>query len=135
MVENPQFPKGKGVMGEEEARAQSLLDLLEPEKAQLKSDLDDEEIHYLAMLRTWAKELDIKTLDDFCNNFMELRVSRNRMGRREIVFALSLVGERIRGGVKSIKDLFSGLRIFIPIAFMFGLTSLLPVFSNHVMVI
>jgi len=106
----PQFPKGKGVMGEEEARAQSLLDLLDKTKPELKSDLSDEEIHYLALLKTWAKQTDCKIIDDFCDNFMTLRVSRNRMGRREIVFALSLIGEKIRGAPKTIRDLFAGIR-------------------------
>lgn len=105
----PQFPKGK-VMGEEEARAQSLLELLEKTKPELLSDLNDEEIHYMALLLTWAKQIKCKILVEFCNNFMNLRVSRNRMGRREIVFAVSLVAERMRGKPKTIKDLFAGIR-------------------------
>lgn len=105
----PSFPKGK-VMGEEEARAQSLLELLEKEKPELLSDLNDEEIHYLALLKTWADQTNCKILEKFCNNFMHLRVSRNRMGRREIVFAVSHIFERMKGGAKTIKDLFAGIR-------------------------
>mgnify|MGYP001139987361 CR=1 FL=1 len=105
----PTFPKGK-VMGEEEARAQSLLELLEKTKPELLSDLNDEEILYLALLKTWAKQVNCKILDDFCNNFMNLRVSRNRMGRREIVFAVSLIAERLKGAPRTIKDLFAGIR-------------------------
>jgi len=50
-------------------------------------------------------------LKDFANNFLKLRVSKERMGRREIVIIASAggeIGERRR--FRSLRDLFAGLR-------------------------
>lgn len=107
---SPVSPKGK-IYGEEEARASSLLKLLETKYPKLLSDLSDEEIHALTILDTWASETNNKILRKFTKSFLEHRVSKHRLGRREIALAVTLgssgeVGRRPR----SIKDLFSGLR-------------------------
>jgi hypothetical protein len=98
------------VYGTEEALAKGILELLKSGKTKILSDLDDEEILNLSLLYTWAEEIKCNTLKKFCDNFLLLRVSRFRLGRREIVGIASYSGEPDRKKVKSIKDLFAGIR-------------------------
>jgi hypothetical protein len=98
------------VYGTEEALAKGILELLKETKTKILSDLDDEEILNLSLLYTWADEINCKALKNFCDTFLQLRVSRFRLGRREIVGIASFAGEPDRKKVKSIKDLFAGFR-------------------------
>jgi hypothetical protein len=98
------------VYGTEEALAQGILDLLKTNRTKIFSDLDDEEILNISLLYTWADICKSKAITKFCDNFLQLRVSRFRLGRREIVSVASNSGEPDRRKVKSIKDLFAGIR-------------------------
>jgi hypothetical protein len=98
------------VYGTEEALAKGILDLLKSDKSKILSDLDDEEILNLSLLYTWAEVIDCSALKKFCDNFLQLRISRFRLGRREIVGIASYSGEPERKKIKSIKDLFAGIR-------------------------
>lgn len=74
-------------MTSEEAIAKSITILGKSEKIKLLSELTDQEIRPLSMLyglleRTKHKN---KMLESFLNSFLELRVSKNRQGRREFV--------------------------------------------------
>ena len=96
--------------GQEEAVAKGILDLLKTEKKKLFSDIDDEHILNLSLLFSWGEMIKCDAIQKICNNFLELRVSRFRLGRREIISVASFAGEPERKKVKSIKDLFSGMR-------------------------
>jgi hypothetical protein len=98
------------VYGTEEALAKGILNLLHTKDTKTFSDLDDEEILNLSLLYTWADLIKDNALKKFCDNFLELRVSRFRLGRREIVSIASFTGEPERRKIKGIKDLFAGFR-------------------------
>jgi hypothetical protein len=99
------------VYGTEEALAKGILNLLHStEGRKVLSDLDDEEILNLSLLYTWSDLIKDKALKQFCDNFLELRISRFRLGRREIVSIASFTGEPERRKIKGIKDLFAGFR-------------------------
>jgi hypothetical protein len=98
------------VYGTEEALAKGILDLLKTGKTKILSDLDDEEILNLSLLYTWADLIKSDALKQFCDNFLQLRVSRFRLGRREIVSIASFTSEPERRKIKSIKDLFGGFK-------------------------
>jgi len=98
------------VYGTEEALAKGILDLLKTGKPKILSDLDDEEILNLSLLYTLAEDIKCDTIKKFCDNFLLLRISRFRLGRREITSIASFTGEPERRRVKSIKDLFAGIR-------------------------
>jgi hypothetical protein len=98
------------VYGTEEALAKGILELLKSGKTKILSDLDDEEILNLSALFTLSETVKCKTIENFCDNFLQLRVSRFRLGRREVVSIASYTQEPDRKKVKSIKDLFAGIR-------------------------
>lgn len=98
------------IYGTEEAVAKSLLELIKSKKFKILSDLDDEEILNLSLLLTWGERIKCKAIVDFCENFLQLRISRYRLGRREIVNVASYAGSSDRKKARSIRDLFAGLR-------------------------
>jgi len=61
--------------------------LLEPENINLKTELIDREIIELARLEVVKDKINSPSLDLFLQSFKELRVSKNRQGRKEIVGA------------------------------------------------
>jgi hypothetical protein len=98
------------IYGTEEAVAKGLMDLLGEKKPKILSDLDDEEILNLSLLYSLGDKTKIDSVIAFCDNFLKLRVSRFRLGRREIVFVAGAGNEPDRKRFRTIKDLFSGLR-------------------------
>ena len=106
----PSVSPTEKVYGTEEALAKGILDLLKSTNKKILSDLDDEEILNLSLLYSWAEQIKCNALTKFCDNFLQLRISRFRLGRREIVNIASFSGDPDRKKVKSIKDLFSGMR-------------------------
>jgi len=102
----------KKIFGPDEALGQGMTELFKtaPKKAMLLSDLDDEEILNLSLLLTWADLIDSEAMKSFCENFLRLRVSRFRLGRREIVAIASYSSQPERKKIKNIKDLFAGIR-------------------------
>ncbi len=108
----------KMIYGTEEAIAKLIMEILRTgaekpkEKTKLLTDLSPEEIHVLTLLSTIGENMNIKVLKEFCLNFCQYKVSKNRLGRKEMVgIATFNLGDGTdKKGRKSIKDLFSGLR-------------------------
>lgn len=114
MVLQSNRPDTQRVLGQEEAMAQALIELMEiqDEKKRTLTDLELEEVGTLTLLQCLANRTKVRELEDFVNLFCQFKVSKNRLGRREIVNTVSMGGlgtddRRKRG---SIKDLFSGIR-------------------------
>jgi len=101
------------VFGKEEALAKISMELLKTQKyKKILSDLSIDEINALVTLKTIAKIINSDLIENIIDEFLELRVSKDRLGRREILsFALSfgLEGE-VRGRSRGIGSLFSGLK-------------------------
>lgn len=92
------------------AVAQLIKSLLNLDTKLLKaiSDIDDNEILTLALLFSWAKHTSNKIISDVCNEFLSLRLSRFRLGRREVSLVASLVsGGVLPMGRKGFKDLLN----------------------------
>jgi hypothetical protein len=97
------------ILGFEEQVAKSL-DSISPKDIKEKSDLsDDLEIYALSVVYTWAEEINCKLLKIWADNFLKLRNSKFRLGRREIVAIASYSAEPERRKLRSLRDLFAGL--------------------------
>jgi len=70
---------------EESSNAKILEILLDNKNINLKTEVSDGEILELAKLETVANKLNNNILAQFLTTFKELRVSKNRQGRKEIV--------------------------------------------------
>lgn len=107
-------PDTQRVLGQEEAQAQALLELMEiqDQKTKSLSDLTLQEIGTLALLQTLYQRTKINEIGDFVELYCQFKVSRDRLGRREITNAITLGGLGVddRRKKNSIKDLFSGIR-------------------------
>lgn len=101
--------KPKEVLGFEEQVSVSLSDI-SPKELKMKSDVDDDEIPNLCVLYVLGEVLGIDVLKNFADNFLKLRVSRFRLGRREIVGIGSGIFEPERKKLRTIKELFMGMR-------------------------
>lgn len=105
-------PDTNRVLGQEEAMAQALLELMDiqMDKTRTLTDLNDEEVGVLSLLQTLSNRVRVREIDDFVRLYCQFKVSRMRLGRREIVNAISignlgLEEKRRRGGIK---ELFGG---------------------------
>ncbi len=103
------------IFGLEEALARINIELLNPtgNKIYTVSDITAKEVFPIAYLLTLGKRLNTNIIHKWVENFLLLRVSRFRLGRREFVFisgGLREVSERRGGGKAGLKDLFSGFR-------------------------
>jgi len=108
----PVTPSEERIMGTEEAIGLLIQKLLKPDNLKLITDLDDEEVNVMTLLQTIGDVLKIDALQSFCENFEQFRVSRWRMGRRELVDIASFYtgGFEQPRRVRSLKDLFVGVR-------------------------
>jgi|YelNatPaOPRAMG01_1025707.scaffolds.fasta_scaffold37081_7 hypothetical protein len=97
------------VLGFEEQLSIALKDI-SPKDIKKQSDLDDEEIVGLSVIYLWAETTKIKTLKTFADDFLALRISRHRMGRREIVSLGYGAAEPERKRLRSLRELFMGIR-------------------------
>jgi len=97
------------ILGFEEQIALSLGHI-SPKDIKMQSDLDDEEILNLSVIYLWGEMIGVKTLKKFADNFLRLRISRFRLGRREIIAIGLGTSEPERRKIRSIKDLFMGIR-------------------------
>lgn len=113
MPEEKPAPVSERPIGQEESIAKSLQELTAPseENIDFLSDLDDEEILHISALKVWGNTTGFDIFNKFCNNIERLKVSRNRWGRKEIGATISLSGGGIIQRQKSLRDLFSSLRI------------------------
>jgi len=102
------------VYGREEALAKISMELLKTKKyKKILSDLSVDEINVVVSLLTIGKLIQSDLIKNIIDEFLELRVSKDRMGRKEILsFALSfgLEGET-RGRSRGIGSLFAGLKV------------------------
>jgi hypothetical protein len=102
------------VYGTEEALATIFLQLLDPTDDNLLtvSDVTPQEIFGISVLRAYSSVLESGTMKNWVADFLRLRVSRVRIGRKELI----LLGSGIRDYLESkskgktrFGDLFSGL--------------------------
>ena len=107
-------PDAQRVYGQEEAMAQALLELMDiqGDKAKSLTDLNDEEVGVLTLLQTMHDRIKIKEIGNFVDLYCKFKVSRSRLGRREIINAISFGGVQMEDKRRkgSIKDLFAGMR-------------------------
>jgi len=101
------------VVGTEEAVARIGMEFLSPDKENvpLLTDLTPKEIFILTGLKALAEFYGSKIIDKFILTFEKLRVSRYRIGRKELIlFATGLkeLEEEKRKG-KQLGSLLSGL--------------------------
>jgi hypothetical protein len=102
------------VYGTEEALAQIFLQLLEPDGKTLQtvSDVTPHEIFGLSVLNAFSRVLESKLMKEWTDDFMRLRVSRMRIGRKELIILGSGIREYLDSKAKGktrFSDLFSGL--------------------------
>jgi len=77
------------------------------ESIKILSDLDDEEILSLTVLYTVADILKEKSIRKICDNFLKLRGSKFRLGRREVALIAILASGGMLPRGKSLKDILS----------------------------
>jgi hypothetical protein len=114
MAEREKEAPSSEVFGTEEALAKIAMELLKPEGEKLLTvtDVTPEEIFGLPTLLSFSDYFKSKLIKDWIRNFLLLRISRLRMGRREFILLSTGIKEvaeaRKRGG--RIGDLFAGLK-------------------------
>jgi hypothetical protein len=85
-------PDAKAVEGDvnqvtttDEALARVAMILATTKKKKLLTEIDEAEVVSLACLKVVAAKTKDSMLNDFCDNFMLLRVSKKRQGRKELL--------------------------------------------------
>jgi hypothetical protein len=101
------------VFGMEEALAKISTSLMEAGDESLFSitDITPEEVFKLSFLISFANKVGSELMIEWINDFLRLRISRLRMGRKEML--MLGVGTRDyseKKGRSGISDLFSGLK-------------------------
>jgi hypothetical protein len=101
------------IVGFEEAMAKINLELMNPtgDKIKTLSDVTPQEVFGLTVLGIYEKLFDSKVIRGSINDFLQFRISRLRLGRREFVsigtgmseYAANKKPSRMGGG-----DIFSG---------------------------
>ena len=102
------------VYGTEEALAQIFLELLNPSDENIStiSDVTPEEVFGLATMSSYQKIFDSTLLNKWIVDFLKFRVSRLRLGRKELVLLGGGIREYVEGKGKSkvrFSDLFAGM--------------------------
>lgn len=102
------------VYGTEEALAQIFLELLNPSEENIHtiSDITPEEVFGLTVLSSYADLFNSPLLKKWIINFLKYRISRLRIGRKELILLGSGIREFIEGKDKSkvkFSDIFAGL--------------------------
>jgi hypothetical protein len=100
------------VFGIDEALAKISTQLMTPTKDNVFtiSDITPEEVFGLSVLSTYADKFESKTVEKWIESFLLLRVSRLRLGRKELLMlgsGLRQQNEAKKGGTA---DLFMGLK-------------------------
>lgn len=102
------------IFGIEEAMAKINLELMNPIADKLKtlSDVTPQEVFGVSILATYANIFNSSVINNWIKEFLQLRISRLRLGRREFVAlgtGMSEYAERkkSRGGSA---ELFSGMK-------------------------
>ncbi|MFQ6119454.1 MAG: hypothetical protein ACE5KE_06165 [Methanosarcinales archaeon] len=102
------------VYGTEEALAQIFLELLNPSEDNIHtiSDITPEEVFGLSVISSYATLFNSKILKSWMIDFLKLRISRLRIGRKELVLLGSGIREYLEGkqkGKLKFSELFAGL--------------------------
>ena len=87
------------IVSKEEAQAEAIKYLAKAHKddtQRILSDLDEDEIYMLAYLDTLNQVLKTDVWDNFIKIYLQLKVSRNRKGRLELLKASQSVEEEKR---------------------------------------
>lgn len=106
-------PNADEVFGKDEAFARISMELLKTDKyKKILSDLTEDEINAITSLLMIGRLIKSDLIENMVNDFLELRVSKSRMGRKEILsFALASSFEGAGGRAKAgISSLFAGLK-------------------------
>lgn len=100
----------KKVFGPEEALAKIGMEILYPSESNmpLLSDLTPKEILYLSALKTVSNNYEVEPIRNFIIEFLKFRVSRLRLGRKELILFGAGIREEMAKGGKA-KGLLSGL--------------------------
>jgi hypothetical protein len=103
------------IVGFEEAMAKINLELMNPigDKLKTLSDITPQEVFGLSIINIYERAFNSKIMHNWVNDFLQFRISRLRLGRREFVslgtgmseYAASKKGPARGGG-----DIFAGLK-------------------------
>ena len=101
------------VFGTEEALAKIVMEMLKPEgdKLYTVTDVTPQEIFGISAMLRYAKIFKSDVMNDWVTDFLKLRISRFRLGRREFIVlgtGIKEVAEERRK--RGVKDLYAGLR-------------------------
>jgi len=114
MVEARKETPTPEVFGTEEALAKIAMEMLKPEGEKLftVTDVTAQEIFGLSAMLRYAKIFKSKLIEEWVKDFLLLRISRFRLGRREFIIlgtGIKEVAEERRKKGK-LSDLYAGLR-------------------------
>jgi hypothetical protein len=101
------------VFGTEEALARIAMELLEPsgDKLYTVTDVTPEEIFSIAVINRYATLFKSSMMENWVNDFLKLRISRFRLGRREFLLLAAGIKESEEAKKKGkVTDLFAGLK-------------------------
>src|SRR3972149_3623506 len=99
---------GEEVLTTEEALAKVAMILAKTENPKLLTELSIEEIVSISVLASIAEKTENHMLKDFLNNFMYLKVSHQRKGRKELLDIAKSIREEPEKGFGRIRKLFGG---------------------------
>ena len=87
-----------------------LFDRLDKKQIKLKSELTDREIKKIVKILFLAETLDMNRLNGMIDVFLQLRVSKDRKGRQEIIEALKTITDNTTGrsGLTGLGSFFQG---------------------------
>ena len=103
------------IFGMDEATARIAVELSkmnkqDEDKAKMLTDLFIDEIPHVAGYFTIASAFDLPIFKDFILNFLQMRISKDRLGRRELVGIASGTQETKEKVKQGLQSLFSGLK-------------------------
>jgi len=102
------------IFGIEEAMAKVNLELMNPKEDKLKtlSDVTPQEVFGLSILATYANIFNSSVISNWIQEFLQLRISRLRLGRREFVSLGTGMSEyaQQKKKAKGTGELFAGMR-------------------------
>jgi len=96
-------------MSREEALAKVAMALTKSDNPQLMSDLDEVEVSMLTALETVGTTTGLEILNIFAKNFENLRVSKDRQGRKELL-DIAVEIKRTPERMGRFNNLFRGLK-------------------------
>lgn len=101
------------IFGIEESQARLMTGFDNPtgERLFALSDITPNEVFGLNLIKSYADKFSSPLVDDWIKRHLLFRISRLRIGRKELVLLLSGIAQSEKSGKKkSLSDLFSGLK-------------------------